>query len=416
MAEYEDDPLYPMDVDAVLDGDRLEVIGQMFGPAGVSVIELPDGGTWQVDHADPGELVTLDVEADVGHDAPLMVTAFGGDGAMFVADRAVPADEYEPRAVSGRRFTPRRVTSRRLPGGPAEAAGALVVLADLADDDALHPLARIAAVVELAQGLRGTPAGRLVASALPALLDRAEVWSEQVDDAELTVLDRKQGVRLSSAIRAATSPDRRVRPALRRLAQRLTETVYLDDHEFVMHQVVHAQIAMPVMAVVDDPDEPPRSGTTFEWLSDTIGLVTTTRSGDERWVRILRRDGLVLLALAPLERSGLVDRAEVALPPDITDDEFEIQFVDDDEFPVAHPDRIEHVRAAVQAGRTAARSTRLDDRQAAEHQWERCAELWDRVGDRFRAEQARELAYGYRANRPGRPFLADELARSLDAG
>ena len=74
------------------------------------------------------------------------------------------------------------------------------------------------------------------------------------------------------------------------------------------------------------------------------------------------------------------------------------------------------MRAAVQAGRTAARSMRLDDRDAAEAEWETCAQLWDQAGDGFRAEQAREFAFGYRPGANRRPFLADELSRSLEPG
>ncbi len=417
MADWEDDPIYPIDADAVLDGDRLEVLGKPFGPAGVSVTELPDGSTWQVDHADPATLVGLDVDADTGPDAPLLVTAFGGDGAMFIADGAVPADEYQPRAVSGRRSSPRRVTSGRRPGRPAEEAGALVVLSDLADDTSLHPVARVAAVVELAEHARGAPGGRLFATAAPALLDRAETWCERIDDTELDDLDPKQAVRLSSAIQAATSQNGRQRPALRRLAQRLGDAVlsgYVEDSALRV-------AASPLPAQATDVDdgfvtEPPPSGTSLEWISDTVARVHTTRSDEDRWVRVLRRDGLVLLALAPLERTGLVDRAGVALPPDLRNDELIIQLVADDEFPLLNADHIELARAAVQAGRTAARATRLGDRSAAEAEWEKCAQLWDRAGDRLRTEQARQLGYGYRSGPNRRTLLVDLVSRSLDAG
>ena len=88
MADAPINGLYEPFVDAAIDADRLEVFGDSFGPAGISAVELPDGSIWEVDHLAPGRLVALEVDAVDPAGSPLLVAAFGGDGAMRLADRA----------------------------------------------------------------------------------------------------------------------------------------------------------------------------------------------------------------------------------------------------------------------------------------------------------------------------------------
>ena len=88
--------IYRSTVGALVDGDRLAVSGRHAGPAGVSGVELPDGSVWEVDHADPSVPVLLEVDAMDASTSPLLVTAFGGDGAMFLADDAIRMTGSDP--------------------------------------------------------------------------------------------------------------------------------------------------------------------------------------------------------------------------------------------------------------------------------------------------------------------------------
>ena len=88
--------IYRSTVGALVDRDRLAVSGRHAGPAGVSGVELPDGSVWEVDHADPSVPVLLEVDAMDASTSPLLVTAFGGDGAMFLADDAIRMTGGDP--------------------------------------------------------------------------------------------------------------------------------------------------------------------------------------------------------------------------------------------------------------------------------------------------------------------------------
>src|SRR5689334_12158630 len=130
MAEPPIEGLYRRWTSVAIDGDRLEVLGRTAGPAGASVLELPDGSVWEVDHADPGRLVGLEVDAADAAGTPLLNAAFGGDGAIEVVDQAEPIDRWRPPTDSEPDDTP-PVVSRRAPGRRSARrldAGRLVVL------------------------------------------------------------------------------------------------------------------------------------------------------------------------------------------------------------------------------------------------------------------------------------------------
>ena len=144
--------------------------------------------------------------------------------------------------------------------------------------------------------------------------------------------------------------------------------------------------------------------------------VTVARGEGDRWVRVLRREGLILLALAPLSRSGLLDRAELVVPPDLVVDDLVVEIVD------AHAiDRVavgaDAIRAAVRAGREAARSERLGDTARARQQWRTCADLWTRAGDDSRASLARAYAkqsgYGFDTGGTVDALVADAVADGM---
>ncbi len=130
MAEAPPWGFYPTTVDVVEGSDRLEVTAGWFGPAGASAAELPDGSIWEVDHIDPGRLVGLEVDSADPSRSPLRIAAFGGDGALRVADlaRGNSADDHPRPGLSN------KWGARPQPHFDATGVGRLVLLADLARD------------------------------------------------------------------------------------------------------------------------------------------------------------------------------------------------------------------------------------------------------------------------------------------
>lgn len=412
------EPLYPhVRVRAVRDADRLEVLGFDAGPAGVSAVELSDGSVWEVDHARPELLVGLDVDgtADPSR-SRLLVAAFGGDGVLFVSDGAAASGSEDPVGVSP-------WESRGVRTGPAERsaaqAGRLVLLADLADDEALDPLARIAAAVELATAVdRGGPGADLLAPLVGAGLDAADHLAEHVDDPTLHWLDPKLRARLMALIRGAPgSPGGAGHPGgagrtgagrdgLEELARRLDPgrsagvELLAAELNTVADSESFAAEAFPMRAPVPAAAQAPTAAPGGSSVPDGVDVtrtdpgrvvVTVMRSDRPRWVRVARADGLVLLAQSRLHRDGLVDRADVVVPDHVDTADLVVSVVDADD--LSHPTGpLEAVRAAVRAGRHAARASRLGDRVEHVERWERCAQLWEAAGDLDRADRARDLA------------------------
>jgi hypothetical protein len=118
---------------------------------------------------------------------------------------------------------------------------------------------------------------------------------------------------------------------------------------------------------------------------------------------------MVAVALAPLQRDGLMESAELLVPPDTDTDDLDIQLVAADELHQLSGAPADLVRRAVRAGRAAASAERYGDRFEAMQRWQLCADLWRRVGDDRRAGQAMDRG----TSRGGRvmvgPILADEL-------
>lgn len=423
MAEVPLDGLYgPPDsvsIGVSVDDGHFEVVGVAFGPAGVSSLQLPDG-VWTVDHADPGQLVRLDIESDDPASTPLLLVAFGGDGALRVVD--------DPGFERGPDEPPPDTTmlwSAPRGGGPdAVQAGRLVVLADLAADPLLDPMARVVAAVELAASFERAPGGELFVPLLPDLLAEANRLASDVEDPELPDLDRKNAFRLLSPIEQAVriAHDLGV-PSndLRRLGDRLQHASvrrpasrerFADADLMAMSDALHFEVAEDAYrdgAIEREVAPAPEDFMDVRRVSPSELHVTAARSDDERWVRVLRRDGLVLLALAPLHSDGLMETAEVLLPPDTLDDEIDVQVVHADELEATADAPAELLRDAVRAGRAAVSSERLGSWRRAQERWSESADLWERLGDRRRAELARFRSPSG-ANRFGPVrLLADEL-------
>lgn len=413
MADAPRHGLYEPFVDAEIDDDRLEVLGDQFGPAGVAAVELTDGSIWQVDHLDPGRLVGLDVDATDPASSPLLLAAFGGDGAMRIADQARQSNQLDDAAFQRREH--RNISSpRRLAEPAANAAGRLVLLADLAQDPSLDPLARILAVVELATNTRRTPGGDLFEPLLPALVDLAEELAAEADPDELALVDRRgkrRGKLLSLMIHEFADRFADRAPEVVELLTRWRNARFVsnfapsDDMMPADHRTgsrVHA-LAVPA------PPPEPEGFLGTERVTPSLLEVTATRSDGDRWVRVLRRDGLVLLAQAPLQRNGLMDRAELLIPPDTLDHEIDVQIVDTDQLANLHRRPAEVIRDAVRAGRAAASAERRGDVGLAMQRWNKCADLWAESGDVDRYQLAARRATSAGGRFRGESPLVDDL-------
>ncbi len=159
-----------------------------------------------------------------------------------------------------------------------------------------------------------------------------------------------------------------------------------------------------LVTVDSEPVEPFRVAR----IAPSVLEVMSARSDDERWVRVLRRHGLVLLAQAPLRRGDGVDVAEVLVPPDVHHEDLDVQIIDVDQLSGLARRPADLVRAAVRAGRTAASAERLDDTWTASRRWDECAVLWSEAGDDERASLATRRAAGGGRFRGG-SFVLDEL-------
>lgn len=418
------DPLYwDLDLRAVRNLDRLEVDAGPSGPAGVSAVELADGSVWEVDHAEPDRLVGLDVDGtgDPTRSA-LLVAAFGGDGALFVTGGTAPGgatgDVVDPGSLG-----PGRARTWAANPAPAE-AGRLVLLTDLAGDEELDPLARIAAAAELVVAVRGGgPGADLISPLVPSMSDAAEDLAAEIEDVDLHVLDPERRARLGAVIRRVAQDGSTTLSGLVRLAERLDDAhrsarVGLAEmaadaaFDLVEDSVI---AALELRSEARPSMSPGTDGVGVDRIAPGVAAITVMRSDQQRWVRVAHRDGLVLLAQSRLHREGLVDRADIAVPDGVETGDLVVSVVDSDGLS-GPPGPLDAVRAAVRAGRHAARASRLRSFAEQAERWERCAALWQAAGDADRARRAWDLAGPRRSWASSWAPIADEIVeRSASA-
>jgi hypothetical protein len=398
----------------------VEVVAALPGPAGVSAVELPDGTAWEVDHAEPGRLVRLELVGPLHADAVARL-AVGEEGVLFLSEE-VPGEVDD----DGPSFPD---TWRSNPFGPhhdAVAAGQLILLADLARDADLPTLARVAAAVQLA-GADGDPA--LLDVLRPVIADTWDLagrLSEDVDDDTLADIGPKTAMwfaqALGRAVGAGLSPigwTDDLRRRLRRISRGFPRDAAFD---------VLSDLAVSSPHLASAPwngrdDALADVGPAEDWqavqrVAEALVRVEVARSDRVRWVRVFRVDGLVLLGQAPLRHDGLLDVAEVVVPPTTPDSELRVVVVDAEQVePGSRP--LRQMRSAVRAGRRAARARRLHQHGESMRWWEECAHHWDAAGDPVRADLARELSAGSPRSGPrggAAPLLADRLAETDTMG
>ncbi len=435
-----DDPLY---IESLVvgrspgpDGDddgaaMVDIIGTVAGPAGSSAVEFPDGSVWEVDHARPGQLVQLTVAAAGVAESELVASLIGrwraGEIAAWLDDpeharagRPMRLEADDPRAeTSGSPFgTPRRR------GRGAMDVGARVLAVDMVGDPGLDPLVRVCAGAEFVY--RFDPETSFGLDRLRGVTSMTvNVLATEVTDddlGELVDADPKTASRVHSLLDDLVAsgdgglPVRSLLDGLRSVMSEryaVSRASLLMDFDAVAAPPIGSSVRPATRSAIREFDEDFQQ---IEMTQPGLLSVTVARGEGDRWVRVLRREGLILLALAPLSRSGLLDRAELVVPPDLVVDDLVVEIVD------AHAiDRVavgaDAIRAAVRAGREAARSERLGDTARARQQWRTCADLWTRAGDDSRASLARAYAkqsgYGFDTGGTVDALVADAVADGM---
>lgn len=436
-------PVEPVRRDAPADapaGAPVDLVGTQAGPAGSSAIELPDGTVWEVDHADPSQLVQISTSTAVAR-ARSLVALIGQDRfamASSLAGRAgAESRVLGPEDPAGSQS--RRSGRRRAPGeSTAMRVGRLIVLTDLLHDPGLDPLAQLSAGIELLLELHDRPKGEdaavaLVRSGAAVAERRVAHLASEIDDDELFELGSQNRGQLARVRRAARSLAGRVvalQLPLEQLIVRIDEVgSLLDDIDDIDDIDSHAAdgfgirysdarggafVGAPAALRISEAPmaaEEPLAVEDFrqvERIEPALLRVTVARDLPGRRVRVLRADGLVLLAVAPLLADGLLQTAELAVPPDVADDDLLVEVIDGETF-VAACRPIELVHDAVRAGRRAARAARLGDPAMTRRRWMECAALWEQAGDGDRSTLARALADEDPSDRQIIPFLCDAV-------
>lgn len=417
MVEPLGDGLYSSDVVAAFDGDLFVVLGAPAGPAGSASVELPDGSRWTVDVADPRLLVSVEVP---GHDpasSPALAGLLGGDTALMLVDEALPDVGQLPveDRYAGVRGRVGRWRTRDSLGIMSQQAGRLVVLADLASDPGAHPLVRIVATAELADRQHAAKWLSLLDPTVLRLAAGAVDLAEDVDEIDLAGLDPRVAARVASVCRSAALRLGDAASGMRRIGDRVHR--YAGDDRAAAgaapvdeaHEMYAADAVMPVRVDAAPPPQP-RERSTTRRIADGLLRVQLAEPIDRAWVRVLRRDGLSLVGLAPLDRRT----AEVPVPPDISDGELVVDVVTEEQMERFTRRSVDSLRAAIRVGRDAARAMRLGEVAVAAGRWERCSALWSQVGDGQRAEDALILAASGRRMQRSGPLVCDAVVESVD--
>lgn len=427
MAEAPSMGLYQPSVEVERSADGLDVRAEPFGPAGASSVQLPDGSIWVVDHLDPSRLVGLEVVGGDPAASPLLIAAFGADEAMRLVDEAERTSSEGFAVVQSAPPVSRR--RRAWPGAAADEAGRLVVLHNLAADALLDALVRVASAVELANLVPVTPGGDLFAASVLDMLGIADSLSAEVDDDALELFGEAARSRLLVALSEVERQfDGFGLSNLGRLAERLgrggSDDTWEPDDFWRDAELVGSAVVAYEDADAYDLDERPRfwriddeEATSpdaavepaVERVEPAVIRVTTHGPPAGRWVKVLRRESLVLLAQAPLRDYEHGAAAEVLVPPDTPDEQLNVRLVGVDEMEGGVERPLDAMRRAVRLGRAAATAERVGDIRSAWDRWEQCSRAWRTAGDLDRARLAgsRRTTAGGRFR--GVPLLADDL-------
>jgi len=382
------------------DGER-ELVSFNAGPAGVAQVDLGDGVTVQVDFAEPSRLASIRIEP--GARASTVEDLIGSQRADAVLSM-VPRSDGRPRRMVGEDGPERERDQRVGPSSLARATyesmrfGRVAVLQSMVDDPWAPDLARATAALEVAVEAAGDLGDRdSIAQLGVSAVERA---AQLLDGADAD-LSRWAGAH----------PD---------VARDLHE---LCDNQLLMSRpIAHAAEVLAAAGFVDHRGNaasqssspvPEMSGVHIELKPLGRMVVRSADLSGDQWVRVVRKESLVLLALAPMmvTASGVV--AEVIVPPDLTLADMEVDIT---AAPLPVPaSSLARVTRAVQLGRDAVALHVVGQWQRSRTRWAECARAWRELGDTTRAQIAARYADG--ENEPQRgPTLAERVRQTQRGG
>ncbi|MFM7065156.1 MAG: hypothetical protein ACKO04_16975 [Actinomycetes bacterium] len=436
------EPIYPSRMEVRTSDDVTEVWADSFGPAGTSAVELPDGTVWEVDHADPGVLVSLRFDGEL--EMSRLARDLLGDKrfdlvcAELDAQRAAKRPGATLRAVvPGRRAALNNALAQRrsVSRGPARLLGGSVVSADLMGDPTLPAVVRAAAGLELLSQLRDGASEQLLGHLRPDTVGRVAELARAVAPDDVAAL----GPRLDKPVHRLHAMAGWARGEFSELDLPLRQFMdLLDGYDGFRGDAAALRASRPWAPLMLERQSP---GSTFgapdgSWAGEVHGapvlppdefqrierdgpgqvVVHVGRHHEGRWVRVLRVSGLTPLAVAPLEPDGVLLRARVVVPPDLDLEDLMVEVLDETEL-TAGPRPLALVRGAVETGRNAARLERLGQPDLAAGAWMECARLWALAEDPGRASLAERragLPQGVQYGSQGQALLADELLDGTD--
>lgn len=422
------------------DGARLFVAtGWTYGPAGPASVDLAPGLRFAVDFADPDVTTEITIEAPLDGDPARLDPRAERAARMLLGPPTLRTLLALARPGASDHAVTIVEASRReelTAGMQRRALGRFTVLAEMTTEARVSRLgvaiagleaASVAPTVDPGMGVMLTPARALArdgAETLLALVDAGELDASTLHPSS----DPARVLRAAMPVLGDEVLARRLRGladgARDQPARALTRFTRVAPRKDAAHETAEAAMAAPSAAPdrldhvveVDDPAEPGTSA----FLVGTEVRVRGPRPArrEERWARVFRRRGRLLLALAPLRANDVGVDAVLVVPPGLDARELLIDVTHAPETPRAS-EALGAVRAAVAAGRDACRLERLGDTGAAALRWSECADRWDAVGDAPRAALARRYASGGRDDRripsrrvrglAGQPFVADRL-------
>ena len=421
-------------------------MGTFSGPAGSSLIEYPDGTILEVDHLEPAQLVQISLTGSIDG-SELLLHLIGEQRVAEAIDwielgsetpKMLSAEDYfyEPppddqdlygqsaqyaRAFGSAGSIQRGSGSRK--GSTSRAAaevGNLVRTADFLGDTRLEPLERLLAGAEFLVQLDTRSSVQIFRPFQTQVVSAIADLAPQVSREDLSELNEGPDQILQSAIGNLLSVSNHFRelkfpldPLLRELedlqrseppAAVLDMSVAYslfdasaNDYEDYDEATPPLRSVRPEPALmrhertVAIPPQVPEDYLKHEQLPSGLFRVSVSSAHSGQWVRALRKEGLLLLASAPLLPNGLLLSADLLIPPDLDEKSVIFERVKKSDL-IRKPSQLDLIREAITAGRNATRAARRGDADSAAKHWEECGDLWQQAGDSRRATLAFQLA------------------------
>jgi hypothetical protein len=380
------------------------------GPAGEVSLELAEGIWITVDFAegDPGRVVSLVIDA--GCRSPFLVSLFG-------EDRAIQIEETLGNTISVN-LGARRGASIPLP--PTVEAASFIEIAkmkSIAEDPAVHDVARACAALEAVEEMRRASVKAPRFDELTQDLLELAVNSLEGEEQMLVLLHDRL---LKTAARFAGLCQRNSRstPELDRYRRLLEfgreddvdarESFALDSERLSEEWVVPASAGETTGSPEEFDDGSSRKRESLSRIELSEGGLLEATSPiyqPDRWVRVLNSASLELLAIAELRKQE--DGSSIATALVAPGTSLNQTFCEILEGPrPIQRSSLERVAAAVRLGR---RATRAESISEARSRWTVCAEAWAELGDELRARIAQRYAEAWRRD-PFALTVAEEVA------